>query len=52
MQPYPPEEQREKIGAMEMLYAEDIARSIAFIVSQPLRSSVVSMQVKPLLKII
>jgi len=46
------EEQREKIGAMEMLYAEDIARSIAFVVSQPLRSSVVSMQVKPLLQII
>ncbi|WP_411973652.1 SDR family oxidoreductase [Sphingobacterium sp. Lzh-3] len=52
MQPYSPEEQREKIEAMEMLYAEDIARSIAFIVSQPLRSSVVSMQVKPLLQII
>ncbi len=52
MQPFSPAEQREKIAALEMLYAEDIARSIAFIVSQPLRTSVVSMQVKPLLQII
>lgn len=52
MQPYPPEEQRKKIEAMEMLFAEDIARAIVFTVSQPIRTSVVSMQVKPLRQII
>ena len=52
MQPYPPEEQQQKIDDMEMLYAEDIARAIAFIVSQPIRTGVVAMQVKPLLQII
>lgn len=52
MQPYPPAEQRKKIEAMEMLYAEDIARSIVFMLSQPQRTSVVSMQVKPLHQII
>jgi NADP-dependent 3-hydroxy acid dehydrogenase YdfG len=52
MQPYPPEEQQKKIDDMEMLYAEDIARAIAFMLSQPMRTTVVSMQVKPLLQII
>ena len=52
MQPLTPEEQRSKIEAMEMLYAEDIARVIAFTLSQPTRTSVVSMQVKPLRQII
>ncbi|PUV24292.1 MULTISPECIES: SDR family oxidoreductase [Sphingobacterium] len=52
MQPYSPTEQRKKIESMEMLYAEDIARSIVFMLSQPERTSVVSMQVKPLRQII
>ena len=52
MQPYSPQEQRNKIESMEMLFAEDIARAIAFIVSQPMRTSIVNMQVKPLLQII
>lgn len=52
MQPYSPQEQRNKIESMEMLYAEDIAQAIAFIVSQPMRTSIVSMQVKPLRQII
>ena len=52
MQPYSPEEQRKKIEAMEMLFAEDIARAILFTLSQPVRTSVVSMQVKPLRQII
>lgn len=52
MQPYPPDEQRKKIETMEMLFAEDIARAIVFTISQPIRTSIVSMQVKPLRQII
>ncbi|WP_286767556.1 MULTISPECIES: hypothetical protein [Sphingobacterium] len=52
MQPFSPEEQQEKIDHLEMLYAEDIARTIAYILSQPLRTSIVHTQVKPLRQII
>lgn len=52
MQPYSPEEQQKKIDAKEMLYAEDIAQAVAFILSQPSRTAIVTMQIKPLLQII
>ena len=52
MQPFSPDEQQEKIDHLEMLYAEDIARTIAYILSQPLRTSIVHTQVKPLRQII
>lgn len=43
----PPEEQREKEAAREMLLAEDIARSVLFLLEQPDRCDVVSMEVRP-----
>jgi NADP-dependent 3-hydroxy acid dehydrogenase YdfG len=52
MQPGTKEEQREKIEKMEMLDADDVAMSILFILSQPLRCDIVSMQIRPLLQII
>ncbi|TPG33909.1 SDR family oxidoreductase [Flavobacterium pectinovorum] len=52
MQPGTKEEQREKIEKLEMLDADDIAMSILFIVSQPKRCDIVSMQVRPILQLI
>jgi NADP-dependent 3-hydroxy acid dehydrogenase YdfG len=52
MQPGTKEEQREKIEKMEMLEAGDIAMSILFILSQPPRCDIVSMQIRPHLQII
>jgi NADP-dependent 3-hydroxy acid dehydrogenase YdfG len=52
MQPAPKEEQREKIKKMEMLEAEDIAMSVLFCLSQPKRSDVVSLQIRPHLQVI
>ena len=52
MQPAPKKEQREQIEKMEMLEAEDIAMSILFCLSQPKRSDVVRLQVRPHLQVI
>jgi len=52
MQPAPKEEQREQIEKMEMLEAEDIAMSVLFCLSQPKRSDIVSLQVRPHLQVI
>lgn len=47
-----PEQQQEMQDQMRMLRADDIARSIAFVVSQPKRSDVIKLQVRPHLQII
>ncbi|KAF2510569.1 SDR family oxidoreductase [Flavobacterium foetidum] len=52
MQPAPKEEQWDKMKKMEMLKAEDIAMSVLFCLSQPLRCDVVTIQVRPHLQII
>jgi NADP-dependent 3-hydroxy acid dehydrogenase YdfG len=52
LQPAPKEEQREKVKKMEMLETTDIAMSILFCLSQPKRSDIVSLQVKPHLQFI
>jgi len=52
MQPGTKEEHQKKIAKMEMLEAMDIAMSILFCLSQPKRSDIVSMQVRPHLQII
>jgi NADP-dependent 3-hydroxy acid dehydrogenase YdfG len=52
MQPAPKEEQREQIEKMEMLEAEDIAMSVLFCLSQPKRSDIVTLQVRPHLQVI
>ncbi|MBS7231525.1 SDR family oxidoreductase [Flavobacterium psychroterrae] len=52
MQPGTKEEQREKIEKLEMLEADDLAMSILFVLSQPKRCDIVTMQVRPLLQII
>jgi NADP-dependent 3-hydroxy acid dehydrogenase YdfG len=52
MQPAPKEEQRKQIEKMEMLEAEDIAMSVLFCLSQPKRSDIVSLQVRPHLQVI
>jgi NADP-dependent 3-hydroxy acid dehydrogenase YdfG len=52
MQPGTKEEQREKIEKLEMLDADDIAMSILFILSQPKRCDIVSMQIRPHLQLI
>ncbi|WP_367871220.1 SDR family oxidoreductase [Luteolibacter sp. Populi] len=46
------EQQREMQDQMRMLSADDIARSIAFVVSQPKRCDVIKMQVRPHLQIV
>jgi NADP-dependent 3-hydroxy acid dehydrogenase YdfG len=52
MQLAPKEEQRKQIEKMEMLEAEDIAMSVLFCLSQPKRSDIVSLQVRPHLQVI
>ncbi|MBE8726431.1 SDR family oxidoreductase [Flavobacterium hungaricum] len=52
MQKDPKEVQEEKIEKMEMLEAEDIARSVLFCLSQPKRCDIVSMQIRPHLQLI
>jgi len=52
MQPAPKEEQRQQIEKMEMLEAEDIAMSVLFCLSQPKRSDIVTLQVRPHLQVI
>lgn len=52
MQPAPKEEQREQVEKMEMLEAEDIAMSVVFCLSQPKRSDIVHLQVRPHLQVI
>lgn len=52
MQPAPKEEQREQVEKMEMLEAEDIAMSILFCLSQPKRSDIVRLQIRPHLQVI
>ncbi|SIN65375.1 SDR family oxidoreductase [Chitinophaga niabensis] len=47
MQPYTPEEQREKEEKLEMLTAEDIAESVLYILSQPKRCDVVELKIRP-----
>jgi NADP-dependent 3-hydroxy acid dehydrogenase YdfG len=47
MQPEPPEAQRDKIAAGEMLKAEDIAACIHYCLVQPLRCDVISVQIQP-----
>jgi NADP-dependent 3-hydroxy acid dehydrogenase YdfG len=45
-------EQRKKIDASEMLKAEDIAMSVLYCLSQPLRCDVISLQIRPHLQIL
>lgn len=52
MQPHSSEEQREKISNQEMMKAEDIAMSVLYVLSQPQRCDVVSLQIRPHLQII
>lgn len=46
------EEHQKKIDNLEMLEAEDIAISVAFCLSQPKRSDIVTLQIRPHLQII
>ncbi len=52
MQPGSGEERQEKVDAMEMLDACDIAEAIAFCLSRPDHCDIVSMQIRPLKQII
>ena len=52
MQPGDSEDHRKKIEKMEMLEAEDVAATIVYCLSQPERSDIVSLQVKPTMQII
>ena len=47
MQEETPEEQRQKQEKCEMLKAEDIARAIAYCITQPARCDVVVLQIRP-----
>jgi NADP-dependent 3-hydroxy acid dehydrogenase YdfG len=44
---YSPAEQRERIGKMKMLRAEDIAACVLYTITQPKRCDVVSLQIRP-----
>jgi 3-hydroxy acid dehydrogenase / malonic semialdehyde reductase len=50
MQEKSPEEQREAIARMEMLYAEELAETILFTLTRSARTDVVSMRVEPLME--
>ena len=50
MQEKSPEEQRQAIEKMEMLYAEELAETILFTLTRSARTDVVSMRVEPLLE--
>lgn len=52
MQEMPQDEKREKVAAMEMLAADDIAQSVIYVLCQPPRTSVVELKIKPLKQII
>jgi len=52
MQEMPVEEQKQKIEALEMLEATDIAASIIYVLAQPKRCNVVGLQIRPLLELI
>ncbi|MFC5408332.1 SDR family oxidoreductase [Larkinella bovis] len=52
MQPTTPEEERQKQETGEMLRAEDIAVCVHYILTQPLRCDVVSVQIRPHLQLI
>lgn len=45
-------EQRKKIDAMKMLKADDIAMSVLYCLSQPMRCDVITLQIRPHLQII
>ena len=50
MQDEPPEEQEVSEDRLEMLTAEDIARCVSFVLGQPDRCDIVTMQVRPRLQ--
>jgi short-subunit dehydrogenase len=52
MQEMPQEEKRQKVAAMEMLAADDIAQSVIYTICQAPRTSVVELKIKPLKQII
>lgn len=52
MQEMSAEEQKEKIKALEMLEATDIAVSIMYVLAQPTRCNIASVQIRPLLELI
>jgi NADP-dependent 3-hydroxy acid dehydrogenase YdfG len=47
-----PEQEREELAKMEMLPPEDIANCILYVLSQPQRCDVVSVQIRPLMQLI
>lgn len=52
MQEFSKEEKEEKIKNQEMLTAQDVAMSVAFALSQPERSDIVTLQIRPHLQLI
>lgn len=52
MQEMPQAEKRQKVAAMEMLAADDIAQSVIYTICQAPRTSVVELKIKPLKQII
>jgi len=50
LQGTPVEEQRKKIAAEEMLYAEDLAETIIFALTRANRTDIVSMRTEPRLQ--
>ncbi|PKK34994.1 oxidoreductase [Siphonobacter sp. SORGH_AS_0500] len=52
MQPASEEEQKQKQQELEMLHADDIAQAVGFVLSQPLRSDIVNLQIRPHLQLI
>lgn len=52
MQEIPDEEKAQKIEAMEMLMADDIAQSVIYVLSQSERTSIAVLKIKPLKQII
>ncbi len=50
MQEMSPEEQREKIAAKEMLYAEELADTIAYVLTRSARTNIVTLRAEPLIQ--
>lgn len=50
MQDMPPEEQRRKIAVHEMLYAEDVADAIEFVLTRPNRTDISALRIEPRLQ--
>lgn len=48
MQPTSPQEEKELQSKLEMLNADDIADTVLFVLGQPRRTNIVSMEIKPL----